>query len=114
MHDLDTFDLFDRNILDRRGTKHGGADFDAIDQHQNMIELGAAQKHRRILAWAAIVGDGQFRLPRSRSWSGCACRCSMSLRLMTVTELNVSVCAVRFAVTTTAGTSAALAEDKKD
>ena len=56
-HDLDAFDLVDRQVLERSQARGGRADAHAVHQHQHVVRFGAAQEHRGQLAGAALVGE---------------------------------------------------------
>ncbi len=52
---LDALDQLHRQILERGEAGAGRADLDAVDQHQHMVGLGAAQEQRGVLAETAVV-----------------------------------------------------------
>jgi hypothetical protein len=52
-HDFDVVDLLHRKLLERRQPGGDRTDPHAVDQHQRMSGVGAAQKQRRLLADAA-------------------------------------------------------------
>ncbi len=52
---LDALDQLHRQVLERGEASAGRADLDAVDQHQHMVGLGAAQEQRGVLAETAVV-----------------------------------------------------------
>jgi hypothetical protein len=57
LHDLDALDQFRGDVLQRRAARGAGVHPHAIDQHEGVVAVGAADERRRHLAGAAVACD---------------------------------------------------------
>jgi hypothetical protein len=56
-HDFDALDLIERQVLPGRGTEVGAREGHAIDQHQRLAAVGAAQEQRGLRTQGPGLGD---------------------------------------------------------
>ena len=66
-HDLDPFDLIQRQMREIEHALVGGCDPHAVDQHQGLVGVGATQEHRARLACAASARDVHTGLLRKQT-----------------------------------------------
>jgi hypothetical protein len=57
LHDLDALDQFRGDVLQRRAPRGAGVHPHAVDQHERVVAVGAADERRRHLAGAAVARD---------------------------------------------------------
>ncbi len=62
-HDLDALDLVDRDQLQGRLPRGGGADADPVDEDEHMAGIRTPQEHGGLLAEATAIGDLQTGHP---------------------------------------------------